>query len=60
MENVRGRGENKCKGPKLGRAGRLVQIEQPGPGEGRLRDEVRVVSRGQVRQFLWGLAFRPS
>lgn len=34
MENVLGRRENKCKGPKLGSTGRVVQIEQPGPREG--------------------------
>lgn len=41
MENVLGRGKNKSKGPELGSARKFVQIEQSGPGEGRLSDELR-------------------
>lgn len=41
MENILGRGENMGKVLKSGSFQRFMQIEQPGPGEGRLNDELR-------------------
>lgn len=53
MENILGRGENMGKVLKSGSFQRFMQIEQPGPGEGRLNDEVRVQAKAWSGSSSW-------